>query len=292
MARRRGSRKKQEEAIGFLVIVILGIGLLGTIFRYLQHHPAGALDFLFLILVGVGLYLFQRTRTRKRIKVSTLKKVFLATQDNIQTLSRRKLQLVKTDPYGRIIYDAWIGELDYFITHHVEPTCSVEEKPFLHAMQKPLIQTIDKMVDDENHKNPAFLKFSDDMTPAQFEIFCAEALKRTGWDARVTMQSRDQGVDIVAEKDGRRLVLQCKLYASPVGNKAVQEVAAGRAHEKADYGAVVSNNRYTASAEQLAQTNGVMSLHYRDLDSIDTLLGEKAPPAKGPAGETPQPDGH
>src|ERR1700730_11505635 len=66
---------------------------------------------------------------------------------------------------------------------------------------------------------------------------------------------RDQGVDVVAEKNGIRLVLQCKLYSRPVGNKAVQEAAAARAHEAADYGVVVSNNRYTQDAQQLASTN-------------------------------------
>jgi restriction system protein len=53
-------------------------------------------------------------------------------------------------------------------------------------------------------------------------------------------------------KNNVRVVLQCKLYGGPVGNKAVQEAAAGRAHERADFGIVVTNNRYTSAAEQLA----------------------------------------
>jgi len=270
MARRR--LKKGEEALGgFVVIVTLGFWLLETVWAYIQLHPAAIFGIIFVVLIFVGRYIY-KIRTRTRNKMSVTKKVFLATQDNIQALSRRKLQLVKTDPYGRTIYDAWISELAYFITHHVDPQCSLEEKQLLPDMRSSFIATIDAMVDKENVKNPAFLTFSDDMTPAQFEIFCAEALKRAGWDAHVTMQSRDQGVDVLAEKDGCRLVLQCKLYASPVGNKAVQEIVAGRAHEKANHGAVVSNNRYTSAAEQLAKTNGILLLHYRDLDSIDSLL--------------------
>jgi restriction system protein len=91
------------------------------------------------------------------------------------------------------------------------------------------------------------------------------------------MQSRDQGVDVVAEKDGCRVVLQCKLYARPVGNKAVQETAAGRAYEQADYGAVVTNHKYTLAAEQLAATNGVLLLHYRDLPDLENLLANAWP---------------
>ncbi|HLH07890.1 MAG TPA: restriction endonuclease [Terriglobales bacterium] len=114
--------------------------------------------------------------------------------------------------------------------------------------------------------------FSEEMSPSEFEAFCAEELRRNGWQARVTLQSRDQGVDVIAEKNGIRVVLQCKLYSSPVGNHAVQEAAAARAHEQAHFGIVVSNHRYTEPAQQLAATNGILLLHYRDLPGLDSAL--------------------
>ena len=89
------------------------------------------------------------------------------------------------------------------------------------------------------------------------------------------MQSRDQGVDVVAEKDDVRVVIQCKKYARPVGNKSVQEVAAARAHEQARYGIVVTNNRYTPAAEQLASTNGILLLHYSDLQNLHNLIEKR-----------------
>ena len=67
-------------------------------------------------------------------------------------------------------------------------------------------------------------------------------------------------------------MLQCKLYARPVGNKAVQKAAAARAHEQADIGIVVTNHRYTQDAEQLASTNNVLLLHYSDLRNLDALV--------------------
>ncbi len=86
------------------------------------------------------------------------------------------------------------------------------------------------------------------------------------------MHSRDQGVDIIAEKNRIRVVLQCKLYSRPVSNKSVQEAAAAKMHERAHYAAVVTNNRYTTSSEQLAATNGVLLLHYRDLAQLENML--------------------
>jgi len=145
-----------------------------------------------------------------------------------------------------------------------------------------VVDLIQSRVEAAMQDQPAFQGFRDDLTAAEFEGFCAEELRRVGWNARVTMQSRDQGVDVVAEKSGVRIVLQCKLYAQrPVGNKAVQEAAAGRAHEQASYGIVVTNNRYTSAAEQLASTNGILLLHYRDLPNIDDILASKRSVAAG-----------
>ena len=115
-------------------------------------------------------------------------------------------------------------------------------------------------------------QFFDDMTPQDYEYFCAEILRRTKWEARVTPASGDQGVDVVAEKRGLRIVVQCKKYSKPVGNHAVQEIVAAIAHEAAQHGVVVTNNRFTAGARRLAASNRILLLHHSDLFKIDRLL--------------------
>jgi restriction system protein len=105
-------------------------------------------------------------------------------------------------------------------------------------------------------------------------MFCANQLRQSGWDAQLTKGSGDKGVDVIATKNGVRVILQCKLYSKPVGNKAVQEAAAGKLHEGAHYAAVVSNSSYTPAAEQLAHTTGVMLLHHSGLAAtLDRLVG-------------------
>lgn len=84
----------------------------------------------------------------------------------------------------------------------------------------------------------------------------------------------DQGVDVIAEKNGLRVAIQCKLYSKPVGNKAVQEIAAGKVHQQAHYGAVVTNGSFTISAKELAATNGIRLLHYTDLPQLESILGQ------------------
>ncbi len=63
---------------------------------------------------------------------------------------------------------------------------------------------------------------------SEYEEHCAEILRTAGWETRSTPKSGDQGVDIIAERDGIRIAIQCKNYKQPVGNKAVQEVLAGK----------------------------------------------------------------
>jgi restriction system protein len=101
-------------------------------------------------------------------------------------------------------------------------------------------------------------KFHENMTPEEFEHYCAAVLREMKWKARVTQASGDQGVDIVADKRGMRIVIQCKKYSKPVGNRAVQEIVAAIA--------------YTPAAEKLAVSNKVLLLHHADLRRIDRLL--------------------
>jgi restriction system protein len=73
---------------------------------------------------------------------------------------------------------------------------------------------------------------------------------------------------VIANRAGKVLVLQCKLYGSPVGNDAVQQVGAARQFQAADLAAVVSNQPFTRSARELAGVNYVHLLHHDQLASF------------------------
>lgn len=99
----------------------------------------------------------------------------------------------------------------------------------------------------------------DYMTGEEFEIFIAQILRSTGfYNINLTKGSGDQGVDILAEKDGIKYAFQCKRYDKPVGNKAVQEVFAGKFYYHCHTAVVVTNNYFTQSAKELAYENGVV----------------------------------
>jgi DNA-directed RNA polymerase subunit M/transcription elongation factor TFIIS len=105
-----------------------------------------------------------------------------------------------------------------------------------------------------------------------YDYYCSNIMRESGLDARVTPASGDQGIDVIARKGNIKVVLQCKKYSQPVGNKAVQEVFAGKNFEKAQYAAVVTNSTYTPSAKQLAASTGVYLLHDTQLEKFSKDL--------------------
>jgi restriction system protein len=108
--------------------------------------------------------------------------------------------------------------------------------------------------------------------PLEFERQCAETLQRIGWSTQLTTRTGDQGIDIIAKKKKVKVVVQCKLYAKPVGNGAVQEIAAGRSFESADYAVVVTTSGFTKSARTLAKNTQVLLLDFAELAELDSRL--------------------
>ncbi len=99
----------------------------------------------------------------------------------------------------------------------------------------------------------------DAMEGHQFEAFCADVLSKNGYmDVEVTRGSGDQGIDIIAYKDGVKFGIQCKCYSSDVGNKAVQEAFSGKTYYKCHVGVVLTNRYFTRSAIELSKSNGIL----------------------------------
>lgn len=107
---------------------------------------------------------------------------------------------------------------------------------------------------------------TDGMSPATFEKLVEVLFNKMGYDSKATKLSGDQGVDVIAVKKGRKVVIQAKCYQGSVGNSAVQEVAAGKQFYKADEAYVVTNSSFTKSAVELAHANNVVLWGRADLE--------------------------
>jgi restriction system protein len=107
----------------------------------------------------------------------------------------------------------------------------------------------------------------DAMTGTEFEDYVAARLRRAGWQVTFTPSTGDYGVDLIAEKDGRSVAIQCKRHGNAVGVAAVQQVVSGARHHECTKSIVVSNQEFTRAAKQLAFTHGCQLIGRRALQS-------------------------
>lgn len=112
----------------------------------------------------------------------------------------------------------------------------------------------------------------DEMEGVEFERFCAELLKKSGFvDVEVTRASGDFGADILAEKEGVTYAIQCKRYTEAVGVRAVQEAYAGREYYDRMVGAVMTNQYFTEPAIKAAKK---LKILLWDRGYLEALLEE------------------
>lgn len=109
----------------------------------------------------------------------------------------------------------------------------------------------------------------DAMDGHEFEYFCADLLRQNGFrDVNVTKASGDQGIDIIAYKDGIKYGIQCKCYSSDIGNAAVQQAYSGKTFYNCHVATVLTNRYFTSSAKELAQSNGVLLWDRNKLEEL------------------------
>ncbi len=197
-------------------------------------------------------------------------------EPHLRTLHTKSKQLVRQDDYGELDVSQWAKEVEYFTERFVLRQAVLAPVAKYLAMNAVLQMVADyelKLI--ESNPLPIDARLLD---PAEFERYCAQVLETTGWSARATKRSGDQGVDVIAQRGSIKAVLQCKRVGTPVGNAAVQEVIAGRVFEGADLAAVVSTAGYTVSAHQLASAADVLLLSPDDLPHLAALAGLAAAP--------------
>lgn len=182
-------------------------------------------------------------------------------------LTVRRAQLTVRMNYGLLDDKKWQKEIDFFLGRVIRP--AVGEIDILEKNYKRVRDAIETAT---SNYQQAVAAFSPNISPVEYEQMVATMLSDAGWVTRLTSASGDQGVDVVAEKGGIKLVVQCKLYSKPVGNAAVQEAIAGRSFEQADHAAVVSNIGFTRSAKQLASASNVFLLHHDQLGDLDAMF--------------------
>ncbi|MBQ8617023.1 MAG: restriction endonuclease [Clostridia bacterium] len=110
----------------------------------------------------------------------------------------------------------------------------------------------------------------------EFEAYVALVLEDNGFKhVALTKGSGDQGVDILAERNGKTYAIQCKNYEGAVGNFAVQEAYTGAQFYGCDEAAVICPGEFTRGAKELAQRTGVLLWDGKRLSHMMRVSGRR-----------------
>lgn len=91
---------------------------------------------------------------------------------------------------------------------------------------------------------------------SEFEKLLYRLFSAMGYKAQVIGRSGDQGGDLIANKNGERILIQAKCYRDwSTGNAAVQQVVAALKYYDCNKAMVVTTSHFTAEAMALAKAN-------------------------------------
>ena len=189
------------------------------------------MEVLFFLVIGVFILLWifgsagKRAQKQKEQALDAAKSII---REHIDALRIKQLQKLRRDDYGNLLNKAWLKEVDYFYDNVL-----LRDLPQVHTdklSKKEIYPIVDAEIEAYTKKKPISDQDVTSLSPTAFESYCAQLLTENGWQATTTKASGDQGIDVIATKDGIKAVFQCKKHSSPVGNKAVQEAIAGKAY--------------------------------------------------------------
>ena len=137
----------------------------------------------------------------------------------------------------------------------------------------------------EQRRLDAQVSSTDGMTGPDFERLIARLLTRDGFtDVRIPGGRGDLGADVIAIRDGRRLVVQCKRYSThrSVSSPEMQKFLGTCFHEHdADEAWFVTTTRFSGPARELGARRGVRLVDRQTLAAW--MVGDARVPAVGPS---------
>ncbi|MDQ1832831.1 restriction endonuclease [Massilia scottii] len=239
------------------------------LWNYFGLHAAIIISLLLVAALCAAFFYFHNERKDNQIDL-----LRTCIDQHVRELMLKHRQLTFSGDYGTMDMLNWRKEKKKFIDLVFAP--GVGGRSAIIITDKDMHSMIDQAVAAANDSGSVPELIANDASGQEYEMLCTKLLNENVWDARMTALTGDQGADIVATKNGTKLVVQCKYYTGNVGNDAVQQVAAARIYYAADIAVVVSNAGYTKSARQLAKSLNVRLIHHDEIPSIEARVGSSS----------------
>ena len=94
------------------------------------------------------------------------------------------------------------------------------------------------------------------MNPQEYESYVASVYENEGYQVTVTPYIGDGGIDVVAEKDGKRIAVQCKHYGNTsrsVNSSMIRNIYAASVENDCDEAHLVTDGRLLPDADKTAE---------------------------------------
>ena len=189
-------------------------------------------------------------------------------EENKYNLLEERIRLKNNDAYGNEDIRRWIGSPpleEKTILKNIASGSNRFKEGIPYFWEKVILRKF------EGQKS-FFEKWDNYKKGIRFENHCMEILKHNGWNVKRTPNTGDQGVDLIASIENLRISIQCKNHNKAVGNKAVQEISAGKLYWKCTHAILVSNSGFTKSAYKLAKENKVKLINEYELINLGNIV--------------------
>ncbi|WP_217558082.1 restriction endonuclease [Paenibacillus sp. GbtcB18] len=110
------------------------------------------------------------------------------------------------------------------------------------------------------------------LTPREFEQAIANLYKKLGYDVQLTPYVNDGGKDIIAWKNGKKYLIECKKYGpdKKIGRPLLQKLFAAMTEEKAYKGIFVATCYFTDSAYEYGKKYNISCISFSTLSKMLT----------------------
>jgi HJR/Mrr/RecB family endonuclease len=106
------------------------------------------------------------------------------------------------------------------------------------------------------------------LSPLELETLVSVLYEELGYETKLTPRSGDDGIDVIALKNGKKTVIQVKQSIHPVGSPVIQTLYGSMAHALADKAICVSTSGFTTAAEQFAAHKTIELIDAKELTDL------------------------
>jgi restriction system protein len=182
---------------------IVSTGLVGALAAGFYLYPAYA-------WLALGVLVFLRV-TKLHSYLVMVDLTDRAATKHVRVLATKRVHMLSPDEYGNVSDEIWEKNLNQFIKKTLLPELKRKKVDHLVTADtkrqlKRLRKRINRIIDGYQPVSQSRTDDEDLLTGQEYEVYCKRILEDAGWYVVLTPGSGDQGADIIAEKEDRRVV--------------------------------------------------------------------------------------